>query len=71
MPKNYRIDKPSDMKRFFKDLQESGLKEAEKLIRTKGIEWKCPNCHSVILIKPGATCPHCGLLFSNDIDMKP
>ena len=71
MAKNYNINNPSDMKRFAKDLQEAGLKEAESLIREKGISDKCPNCHKTILIKPGTVCPHCGALFSSDIKMKP
>lgn len=71
MAKNYNINNPSDMKRFIKDMKEAGLKEAESLIREKGVSGKCPNCHAEILIKPGATCPHCGALFSSDIKMKP
>lgn len=62
MPKKFRLDNKTDMKKF----QEEIKSQAKKNVSEQKFEVNCPHCDTKIHVPSGkSTCPNC----DNEIDL--
>lgn len=61
MPKKYNIGKPSDMRRFQRDLEKMIVDKAADAVQRKTRDVICHHCQKTVTILPGQrVCPLCG-----------
>lgn len=66
---SYNIGKPSDMKKFQKDMKSAILDKAKGAILSDGIEVECPKCKAKFHATSGENaCPKCGSQIALQLD---
>ncbi len=60
MPKKYNLGKPSDMRRFQRDIQSIAMEKAVDAVQSRSYNVTCPHCHRPVTVMPGKhPCPLC------------
>lgn len=70
MKRKYDLFNKSDMERFPSDLLSEIVEKSEEALMDQEYEVTCPECSSVVSIKPGEhPCPNCGKNISLTLDI--
>ena len=65
MKKAYDLSKPSDMRRFERNLKKAAENAVKDKIENDGFEIECPFCKKAISVKPGKNeCKYCNSVIN-------
>ena len=59
--------KQSAIRNLERDIKKQAVELAEKELRRKGMDIKCPSCGAAVRFKLGGKCPECGCLFPDHV----
>lgn len=71
MSRTYKLGSKSDMRRFYKDLEKTIMKEATSALMKKKYKISCPHCNSQVEVHVGKnSCPICHKTIDFQLNIK-